>query len=188
MERWSRDVAYLARDRGYQVTIYQKDELAFDTEIATDLRIVGVSCPPNWRGHWTFARWLERHVSVDEPLLFVSMEMALLNKFTRAAGVQHGVWWEGDFPRYKRWLNRRLQYRLIQRLRGVIGVDTNYINWCHAEYPNRVSWAHKLSYVPNYADPELFPVMRPPTLWTTFASTGGCWGKRRLQGLCDLRS
>ena len=162
MERWCRDVAYLAREYGYQVTIYQKDEVPFEAELAQGVRAVGVSCPPNWRGHWTFSRWLERHVSVDEPLLYVSMELALSGRFKRAAGVQHGIWWTGDFPWYKQWLNRRLQRQLITRLRGVIAVDTNYINWCHAHYPNRVDWEQKLTYVPNYADPELFGVLPEP--------------------------
>lgn len=164
MERWCRDVAVLARDKGYDVTIYQKDVVAFEKELSDGIKVVGVKCPPNWRGNWTFSRWLEKNTSLDDPFLYVSMEMALSSRFRRAAAIQHGVCWEGDFPRYKKWLNRRLQYQLIKRLRGVICVDTNYINWCHAEYPNRASWEHKLSYVPNYADPDLFPVMPMPAM------------------------
>jgi len=162
MERWIRDVAFLARDKGYDVTVYQKDVVGFDKELADGLRVVGVKCGPTWRSHWTFSRWLEKNISLDDPIIYVSMELALSRRIQRAAGIQHGICWEGDFPRYKKWLNRRLQYQLIKRLRGIICVDTNYINWCHAEYPDRASWEHKLSYVPNYADPEMFPVMPEP--------------------------
>jgi glycosyltransferase involved in cell wall biosynthesis len=91
------------------------------------------------------------------------MELALSRRIQRAAGIQHGIFWEGDFPYYKKWLNRRLQYKLIKRLRGIICVDTNYINWCHAEYPGRASWQHKLVYVPNYADLEIFRGMPEPS-------------------------
>ncbi len=164
MERWCRDVAGLARDKGYDVTIYRKDIVAFEGELSGGIKVVGVKCPPNWRGNWTFSRWLEKNTNLGDPFLFVSMELALSSRFRRVAAIQHAVWWVGDHAYYKRWLNRRLQYQLIKRLRGVICVDTNYINWCHAEYPNRASWEHKLSYVPNYADPELFPVMRSPAI------------------------
>ena len=162
MERWCRDVAVLARDRGYETTVYQKDVVAFERELGDGLRVVGVKCPPNWRGNWILSQWLERNINLEDPFLYVSMEMALSRRIRRAAAVQHGICWEGDFPRYKKWLNRQLQLRLIERLRGVICVDTNYINWCHAEYPDRAAWEQKLSYVPNYADPEKFPVMPDP--------------------------
>jgi len=162
MERWCRDVALLARDNGYEVTIYQTDVAAFERELDRGIKVVGVKCPPNWRGHWTLSRWLEKNTNLDDPFLFVTIEMALSRRFRRAAGIQHGIWWEGDFPRYKRWLNNRLQHTLIRRLRGVICVDTNYINWCHAQYRNRASWEHKLAYIPNYADPDLFPALPQP--------------------------
>ena len=162
MERWIRDVAFLVRDKGYDVTVYQKDVYDFKHELADGIQVVGVKSGPTWRSHWTFSRWLEKNTCLDDPFIYVSMELALSRQIQRAAGIQHGICWEGDFPRYKKLLNRLLQYQLIRRLRGVICVDTNYINWCHAEYPDRASWEHKLSYVPNYADPELFHAMQEP--------------------------
>jgi glycosyltransferase involved in cell wall biosynthesis len=162
MERWIRDVALLARDKGYDTTIYQKDVVSFEKELTDGIRVVGVRCGPTWRSHWTFSRWLEKNINFGDPFIYVSMELALSRRIQRAAGIQHGIFWEGDFPYYKKWLNRRLQYQLIKRLRGIICVDTNYINWCHAEYPDRASWQHKLVYVPNYADPEMFRVMPEP--------------------------
>jgi len=162
MERWIRDVGLLARDKGYYVTIYQKDLVSFEKDLTDGLRVVGVKCGPNWRGHWTFSRWLERNISRDDPIVYVTMELALSRQILRAAAIQHGICWEGDFPRYKKCLNRRLQHQLIRRLRGIICVDTNYINWCHAEFPDRASWEHKLCFVPNYADPNLFRAMPEP--------------------------
>lgn len=162
MERWCRDVAMLARDRGYETTVYQTDTVAFETELNDGLKIVGIKCPPNWWGNWTMSRWLETNLEPNDPCLFVSMEMALSRRLRRMAAVQHGIWWEGDFVRYKKWINHKLQHRLLNNLRGVICVDTNYINWCHANYPRRANWEHKLSYIPNYADPELFHVMPDP--------------------------
>lgn len=162
MERWIRDVALFARDKGYDTTIYQKDVVSFEKELTNHVRVVGVKCGPTWRSHWTFSRWLEKNANFGDPFIYVSMELALSRLIQRAVGIQHGIFWEGDFPYYKKWLNRRLQYQLIKRLRGIICVDTNYINWCHAEYPDRASWQHKLVYVPNYADLQMFRVMPEP--------------------------
>ncbi len=162
MERWCRDVALLARDKGYDVTIYQKDSISFNRELTDGVRVVGVQCGPTWRSHLTFARWIEKNTDINDPFLFVSMELALTKMINRIAAIQHGICWEGDFPRYKKLINKYLQYKLINKLRGIICVDTNYINWCHAEYPNRVKWQHKLCYIPNYADPELFQAQPEP--------------------------
>ena len=159
MERWIRDIAFLARDKGYDTTVYQKDIVSFDKQLGSGIRVIGVKCDPTWRSHWAFSRWLEQNTDLEAPFIYVSMELALSRRIERAAGVQHGICWEGDFPLVKKWLNRRLQYELIKRLKGIICVDTIYINWCHAEYANRAFWQHKMSYIPNYADPDIFKVM-----------------------------
>lgn len=160
--RWGRDVSFLIRDKGFEVTVYQKATKPFEKEFAQGIRVVGVKCPMWIWGNWNFARWLEQNVDTDDPFLFVSQELALSKKIRRAVAVNHGICWNGDKPRYKKWLNRPLQYRLITRLRGIICVDTNYINWCHAELPNRIVWEQKLLYVPNYADLEKFTFVPKP--------------------------
>ncbi|MBN2392186.1 MAG: glycosyltransferase family 4 protein [Anaerolineae bacterium] len=162
MLRWCRDVAELAQSKGYETTVYQRDVVTFERELSEGFKVVGVKCPSNWLGLWTYHRWFEKNTNPDDPCLYLTMELARFQKPRRAVAVQHGIGWEGDFPQYKKWLNRKLQPRLINKLRGVICVDTNYINWCHAEFPNRAEWERKLSYVPNYADPEFFRVMPNP--------------------------
>lgn len=154
--RWCRDVAVLARDKGYDVTIYQKDIVAFERELNDGIKVVGVKCPFRWRGSWTFSQWFAKNANLGDPTLYVSMELALSSQIRRAIAIQHGIWWDGDRPAWKMWVNKRLQYRLINRLRGVICVDTNYINWCHAELSNRKLWEEKLHYVPNYGDLDVF--------------------------------
>jgi len=162
MERWIRDIAFLLRDKGYDVTVYQKDICNFEKNLTDGVKVKGIKCPANWLGNRTFSKWLENNTNTRDPFVYVSMELALSQRIRRAVGVQHGVFWEGDFPYYKKWLNRILQKQLIKKLNGIICVDTIYINWCHAEYSNRASWEHKLAYIPNYADPELFCVMSEP--------------------------
>lgn len=158
LERWCRDLGLLLRSKGYTVTIYQKATVAFEREIEPQLNVVGIKCPLTIRGNWSISRWLEKNVSHDIPTIFVSQELNLSDRINRAACINHGIWWDGDMPWWKRSLNKRLQYKLLFRSLGVICVDTNYINWCHAELPNRLLWEQKLHYIPNYANLELFPV------------------------------
>ncbi len=161
LQRWCRDLALLARDKGYEVTVYQKATRPFQKEIAEGVCVKGLVCPLSFRGNWKFSRLLARCSDPKNPIVFVSQELALSNSPQRSVAVNHGIWWDGDRPALKRWLNKRLQYRLINRLRGIICVDTNYINWCHAELPNRKLWEEKFYYVPNYGDLDVFKPSKP---------------------------
>ena len=125
-------------------------------EIAEGVCVKGLVCPLSFKGNWKFSRILARYVDSKDPIVFASQELALSDSYQRAVAINHGIWWDGDYPAWKKWFNKRLQYRLINRLRGVICVDTNYINWCHAELPNRELWEGKLFYVPNYGDLNVF--------------------------------
>jgi len=156
LERYCRDLALLAADRGYDVTVYQKAQRAFEVELTDHVKVVGVPCSLRFRGNWELSAWLDRNTDTNAPFVFVSEEIALSKKIKRAAGVNCCVWWDGDFPWWKRWANKRLQYKLLTKLRGVICCDNSYINWCHAELPNRAQWDHKLYYIPNYADLDVF--------------------------------
>ena len=160
LQRWCRDVAFLAEGKGYGVTIYQKATKPFEVEMSRNIQVIGIQCPLSFRGNYTASRWLDRNTDLNEPFVFVSKEMYYSKKIRRAVGVDHGIWWDGDYPRYRKWLNKQLQYRLVNSLRGNICVDTNFINWCHAELPNRVKWEGNLTYIPNYADAQRFDLSR----------------------------
>ena len=165
LQRWCRDLALLARGKGYQVTVYQKAVKTFEKAVTDGFKVRGLECNRSFEGNWKFCRKLLQQVDSREPIVFVSQELALSRRFQRAVAVNHGIWWNGDHPAWRKWCNRRLQYSLIKRLRGIICVDTNYINWCHTELPNRESWQKKLSYIPNYADLGMFkpaPQQIPP--------------------------
>jgi glycosyltransferase involved in cell wall biosynthesis len=162
LQRWCRDLAFLARDNGYQVDVYQKALKSFAKPISDGISVHGLACKQSFMGNWQFCRELLRHVDPREPIVFVSQELALSNRFQNAIAVNHGIWWDGDHPAWRKWLNRKLQYHLLERMRGIICVDTNYINWCHTELPKRQLWQEKLGYIPNYADLDMFkPVPNP---------------------------
>ncbi|MCL5282293.1 MAG: glycosyltransferase family 4 protein [Planctomycetes bacterium] len=156
LQRWCRDLALLARVKGYEVTVYQMAAQEFEKRIAEGFTVRGLSCPASFRGNWRFCRELLRQVDSHDPIVFASQELALSDRFARAVGVNHGLWWDGDYPAWKRWYNKKLQYRFLTRMRGILCVDTNYINWCHAELPHRHRWQKKLTFIPNYADLDAF--------------------------------
>ena len=156
LERWCRDIALLVQQKGYKVTIYQKANTFFEKELAKDVRVVGIQCSLTVRGNWYLSRWLEHNTNREEPFIFATQEMALSKKIKRAVAINHGIWWDGDFPWYKRWIIKRLHYKFITQVKGTICVDTNYINWCHTELPKRKFWQESLFYVPNYVDCDKF--------------------------------
>lgn len=165
MERWCRDAARLAREHGYQVLIWQKSSQGFCMQMEEGITVHGVRAPLNFRGNRAFARALRQANLQKEACLFVSQEVLGFGSFPHSVSVSHGVWWDGDFPWWKRVLNKRLQRRLILGSKATICVDTNYINWCHAELADRKKWESRLCYVPNYADTDYFTPssgQRPP--------------------------
>jgi|LSQX01.1.fsa_nt_gb glycosyltransferase involved in cell wall biosynthesis len=152
LARWCRDAARLIRSHGYRVRIWQKSSEPFCRELEEDISVHGLRASLKFRGNRTLAKALEQRNPSDEPWLFVSQEIQGFGTFPRSVAVNHGIWWNGDFPWWKRVLNKRLQRRLILGSRATICVDTNYINWCHAELRGRREWEQRLVYVPNYAD------------------------------------
>jgi glycosyltransferase involved in cell wall biosynthesis len=160
LERWCRDLADLAIRKGYDVTVFQKAERNFEHRLPNGVLVHGLACSLHLDGNWTVGRWLLKNTDLNDPFVFVSQEMATCDNFKRAAAVNHGIWWNADKPWWKRILIKQLQRRLLRRLKGIICVDTNYVNWCHAEIPDRPAWESKLHYIPNYADLNLFPVQK----------------------------
>lgn len=156
MERWCRDVARLAQSRGYDVHIWQKSTTSFRKEIEDNITLQGIAAEMGFLGNRRLAKKLCRETRSDEPFLFVSQEISAFSNFSRFVTVNHGIWWDGDFPWWKKALNKRLQQIMISRAQATICVDTNYINWCHAELSGRAQWESRLFYVPNYADRDLF--------------------------------
>lgn len=163
LQRWCWDVAKLLVERGYSVTIYQKASRSFETALGEQIKVIGIKTPQKFWGNLVFSRIFSRLNPVAVPVLYVSQELMIGFHFPRSVAVNHGIWWDSDFSFWKRVVNKVIQKSTIKNTRGIICVDTNYINWCHAEIPNRLGWRHKLKYVPNYADETQFGCNFPST-------------------------
>lgn len=156
LQRWCRDLAILARHHGHDVLVVQGAHQGFETEYRPGIRVVGVPRSMGFQGNWQLSRWMLRHLDPKDACVYVSQELAIAGCPQRSMAVNHGIWWDGDMPWHKKRLNKVLQSRLLNKLKAVICVDTNYINWCHAELKGRRAWEQKLFYVPNYADLDRF--------------------------------
>jgi glycosyltransferase involved in cell wall biosynthesis len=156
VERWTRDCAYVLADAGFDVTIYQKGMHDFETAIDHGVRVRGLNVRLDAFGNLQMYKRLRRLLPSDAAILFVASEIYCGSYFTNAIVVNHGIWWHSDFPRWKRVVIRYFQKLILDHARGVICVDTAYINWCHTEVPRRSKWRARLVYVPNYADTTVF--------------------------------
>ncbi len=156
LERWTWDLAEVLNERSYDVEIYQKSEESFKYKIHDNLAVIGVKCSMSYSGNYTFTKWINKNLDRSNPAVFVSQELGLNNRFRKSIAVNHGIWWDGDMSVLKKVYNKYCQAKLLNLFEKIICVDTNYINWCHAEIRNRTNWQHKLAYVPNYASLEEF--------------------------------
>lgn len=66
--------------------------------------------------------------------------------------VQHGIWWDGEYSWLKVRLAERIVRHVVRRAGAVVCVDTNFINWYRARWPDS-GHDHKLHYLPNFIDP-----------------------------------
>lgn len=156
LQRWTRDLAELLERQGHEVVVYQKSSRAFTTRYSERFQVVGLKSPASFFGNVLFSRRLAKLVRKGDPMVFVSHELMLGTNWSGCLSVNHGIWWDSDFPFSKKLINKWIQARIVKASSLVICVDTNYINWCHAEVRGRFSWREKMRYLPNYADTALF--------------------------------
>jgi glycosyltransferase involved in cell wall biosynthesis len=156
LQRWSRDIAQLLVDRNWEVVIYQKTSREFSVRYAEHIQVIGIKAPPSFYGNILFSRNLSKVVASFDPMLFISQELMLGSDWSGSLSVNHGIWWDSDFPLIKKLVNKWVQKKIVKDSHIVVCVDTNYINWCHAEIPGRFDWREKMRYLPNYADTEAF--------------------------------
>lgn len=164
--RWCLDLARLVVNTGQPVTVFQKADRAFETELIPGARLVGIPAAESIRGSAPFEAALARRIGLDNPVIFVSQELGALLPWKNAAGINHGIWWDGDYPRPKKIIIEALHSRLVHRHRVTICVDTAYINWVHSTVPGRASYRDRLVYIPNYAGNEFVEARPTPRLPT----------------------
>src|SRR6185295_12268283 len=152
-ERHIRDLATVVRERwGRPVVIVQKGLENFETVCPEGFDVIGLKCDTSTRSD-PLHGWRSRRLArPTDGVLYASAEDAWPFFAAEAKGVQHGIWWDGPFARWKRVLNRWRVMHFMKAVRSVLCVDTNFINWVRCQGQTGVELCNKCSYVPNYAD------------------------------------
>lgn len=146
-ERYTRDLAYLLYNNGYEVEVHQpaKDDFYIKFE---DIPIHGYSYRD---GIGTSIKKMIYKTN-NERKIFISWFTSQLFLTDNFICINHGIDW--DFPEY---MNKSMIIRNIsanlKKARGVVSVDTNFINWARTIYADETN---RINYIPNYADENIF--------------------------------
>jgi len=156
VQRYIRECARLFLSANIEPVIIQKAERSFRVEhegatvIGMPAGITAASDPWfNYRAH--------RLIPADSPVLYCVLELANPVVRPNSVALQHGIWWNGAYARWKFPFIRGINRRVLQRVGAVICVDTNYINWCLSVLRHPRELLAKCHYIPNFVDPEEFP-------------------------------
>ncbi len=157
LQRYVRELIRLLIDRGRQCLVIQKASINFESQPSPGVRVMGLK--PN-RGAWAdpwFNYRAHRLIPVESPVIYCLVELTYPCLRSRSIAVQHGVWWDGEYPAWKLAIVRALNRRALRQTAAIICVDTNYINWCLDVLGTRPVAYRKCHYIPNFVDPQEFP-------------------------------
>ncbi len=158
LQRYVRELTRLIVERGRECVVLQKAAIDFDRTWSPGVRVVGIRATGRaWADPWFNLRAHSR-IPADALVIYCLVELAYPCLRANSIAIQHGVWWDGDFPAWKLAVIRALNRRVLRKARALICVDTNYINWCLDVLGLRRLVFGKCHYVPNFVDEQEFPV------------------------------
>lgn len=161
-QRLVRDLSAVIRDDwGREVVIAQRATTAFETTCPWGFPVIGLRCATSSRGDPRFAKLTAGLAGEGDAIIYASGEDAWPHFRPQSKGIHHGIWWDGPFSLWKRWINRRRVLAFMQSMRAVICVDTNVINWLRCQGATGLALCNKCEYIPNCADLSRIPTGKP---------------------------
>jgi glycosyltransferase involved in cell wall biosynthesis len=161
-QRHIRDLAELIRDVwGREVVVVQKGFRDF-TNSDNSINVVGLRTDVRAIGDPIFAWKVRSLIRPSDGLIYASGEDAWPFFHADAKAIQHGIWWDGPQNYLTRLVQKHRAVRCVSRIRSMLCVDTNFINWLRCHGRTGVELCNKCEYIPNYVDTErlLKPVAR----------------------------
>jgi len=156
LQRHVRELVRLIKERDVRCVVLQKGEVNFETTSPDGAQVIGLKVRNDSWGDPVFNYHAHQLIPPGAPVIYCLVELTYPHVRERSLAVQHGVWWDGEFASWKlatiRWLNRRA----LRKTKGIICVDTNYINWCLDVLGMQETVFQKCHYVPNFVDPREF--------------------------------
>lgn len=162
------DLVRLLRSSGFQVRVIQKGPRDETVTMDDGLPVEIVQARVRSGSDLWFAFRTRRAASRASVCCYATPEIGFPFYASRGFAVQHGIWWDGpayrgiygSFVRGVQWLRN---VSMCQRLRAVLCVDTNFINYLRTGgAPGRA--VARCRYVPNYVDLDAAPEVRAADL------------------------
>ena len=156
LQRYVRQLVRLVQERDLKCVVLQKAEADFEATSPDGARVIGLKARNDAWGDPVFNFRAHRLIPRNSPVIYCLAELNYPEMRKRSVAIQHGVWWDGGFSSVKLAIIRALNRRALRRARGIICVDTNYINWCLDVLGMQETVFEKCHYIPNFVDPREF--------------------------------
>lgn len=156
LQRYVRELSRLISAQGLRCVVLQKSNVHFDRPLPDGTRVIGVPSSPSAWGDPGFNYRAHKLIPPDAPVIYCVLELSYPRLRARSVAVQHGVWWDGEYSRWKYEFIRWVNARVMHTAQAVICVDTNYINWALTALPHYDRTCSKCHYIPNFVDTTLF--------------------------------
>lgn len=88
---------------------------------------------------------------------YSDLQLAYWKCYPKSFALQHGIDWDGPTGKLRRVLNNHVYIRAAHKLKRIVCVDTNYINWVRIKDRNYFFNPEKYVYIPNFASCDMFP-------------------------------
>jgi glycosyltransferase involved in cell wall biosynthesis len=156
LQRYVRELVRLVKERGLRCVVLQKAIADFQTTSPDGAQVIGLKARNDAWGDPVFNYRAHQLIPADSPVIYCLVELIYPHVRERSIALQHGVWWDGQFASWKLATIRALNRRALRSARGIICVDTNYINWCLDVLGMQEEVFQKCHYVPNFVNPVEF--------------------------------
>lgn len=152
LQRWALELARLLVAGGNPVVVHQKAAVAFVRDLEPGITVRGHVASARSTGTPWFNWRVHRAIPANAPVVYMAEDLAHPVCRPRSLVVQHGIWWDGEYGWLRTRLAEFLSRHAVKHAAGAICVDTNYINWFRARWPES-GCDEKLHFVANFIDP-----------------------------------
>jgi glycosyltransferase involved in cell wall biosynthesis len=156
LQRYVRELVRLVRERDLGCVVLQKAAANFERTLPDGAKVIGLKVRDDSWGDPVFNFRAHRLIPPGAPVIYCLVELTYPHVRERSLAIQHGVWWDGEFASWKLATIRTLNRRALRRTKGIICVDTNYINWCLDVLGMQETVFQKCHYIPNFVNPREF--------------------------------
>lgn len=150
--RYLRDIGKLFYDIGYKVIYIQKSHKNFKMQFEDWAEVYGVASPLGSKGDISFTKKAFQFTKEADLICYGNMEDSFPYVRENSFAIQHGIWWDYKLPFLKRKIQEKRVKFVASKVKFVICVDTNFINWYRTNWPEDKEIYDKFFYIPNYAD------------------------------------